>query len=554
MPSDSHRSGELDFNDGAHARARAAAASGLATFLLGDVTSFGRYVSSSTDARERQWRQFYYVQDTWRADAEADAQLRPARSTSSTRRPSTRPGNGGWLDLDTGEIRVGGVGDIDLAGNVENKINWAPRLGATYQINEKTVIRAGYGRSYDIGVFGSTFGHSVTQNLPVLARPGAERAEQLRRACSTWRRARRRRSSRTVPRERPLPAARTASSRARCPTQQRLPDVDACNVTVQRQLTTDDLRRDRATSATRARTCFTGDGPAVNVNQPTHRGLRHVPTTSAGRSSTAPTVERLRRRLRLDAGHRLLLQLRRKPLRLAAGKLTKRFAERLLAARALHAAERARTTTATTSSSTATSNYGPADWDRTHIFVLAATASCRSARASGPDRRRTGVDACRRLAVQRNATIQSGLPFNVGYRDAGQDRDTGPEPARTSIGDPTTGGGTQRPLVQRDADRLVRAARSARPAAGTFGDLERNALRGPGYWNVDASLFKRFRLGEQHEPRAPRRGVERLQPRQPRATPTPRSACPATTTPNAGRINSTALTATPIRSATSSSR
>ena len=29
---------------------------GLATFLLGDVTRFSRYVSTSTDARERQWR------------------------------------------------------------------------------------------------------------------------------------------------------------------------------------------------------------------------------------------------------------------------------------------------------------------------------------------------------------------------------------------------------------------------------------------------------------------------------------------------------------------
>ena len=78
-------------------------------------------------------------------------------------------GNGGWLDLNTGMIQVGGVGDIDLAGNVKNKINWAPRLGAAYQLNPKTVIRAGYGRSYDIGVFGSTFGHAVTQNLPVLS-------------------------------------------------------------------------------------------------------------------------------------------------------------------------------------------------------------------------------------------------------------------------------------------------------------------------------------------------------------------------------------------------
>ena len=62
-----------------------------------------------------------------------------------------------------------GVGGIGLNGDVENTLNWAPRLGVTYQIDERTVLRAGYGRSYDIGVFGSLFGHSVTQNLPVLS-------------------------------------------------------------------------------------------------------------------------------------------------------------------------------------------------------------------------------------------------------------------------------------------------------------------------------------------------------------------------------------------------
>jgi hypothetical protein len=30
---------------------------------------------------------------------------------------------------------------------------------------------------------------------------------------------------------------------------------------------------------------------------------------------------------------------------------------------------------------------------------------------------------------------------------------------------------------------------------GTFGNLPRNELRGPGFWNVDASLFKRFTMG-----------------------------------------------------------
>ena len=49
------------------------------------------------------------------------------------------------------------------------KKQFAPRLGVTYQLDDKTVIRAGYGRSFDTGVFGSIFGHTVTQNLPVLA-------------------------------------------------------------------------------------------------------------------------------------------------------------------------------------------------------------------------------------------------------------------------------------------------------------------------------------------------------------------------------------------------
>jgi hypothetical protein len=42
-------------------------------------------------------------------------------------------------------------------------------VGASYQLEPKTVVRAGYGHSYDVGVFGVSFGHNVTQNLPVLA-------------------------------------------------------------------------------------------------------------------------------------------------------------------------------------------------------------------------------------------------------------------------------------------------------------------------------------------------------------------------------------------------
>ena len=67
VPSDKHRSGELTFSSATAPRSTAAGGMGLATFLLGDVTGFRRYVSPNTNARERQWRHFYYAQDTWRA-------------------------------------------------------------------------------------------------------------------------------------------------------------------------------------------------------------------------------------------------------------------------------------------------------------------------------------------------------------------------------------------------------------------------------------------------------------------------------------------------------
>ena len=81
-----------------------------------------------------------------------------------------KPGEGSLLSLETGELLVGNVGDVDNKFNVKPTYRAiAPRLGIAYQWSDKTVIRAGYGRSFDIGVFGSIFGHAVTQNLPVLA-------------------------------------------------------------------------------------------------------------------------------------------------------------------------------------------------------------------------------------------------------------------------------------------------------------------------------------------------------------------------------------------------
>ena len=173
VPSDSHRAGELYFNGNYTGEVTSPGASpvdglGLATFLLGGTSSFDRYVSSSINAQERQKRFFYYGQDEWRVTPKLTATL-GVRWEMVFPETVNAAGNGSTLDLQNGLMYVFGVGGVSNHG-IQN-MNWhefAPRLGVAYQVDKKTVVRAGYGWSYNLGTFGSTFGHNVTQNPPVL--------------------------------------------------------------------------------------------------------------------------------------------------------------------------------------------------------------------------------------------------------------------------------------------------------------------------------------------------------------------------------------------------
>jgi len=54
------------------------------------------------------------------------------------------------IDLDTLEVILGGVGgNPDSVGLSAAKDNFAPRLGAIYRLNDETVIRSGYGVTYN---------------------------------------------------------------------------------------------------------------------------------------------------------------------------------------------------------------------------------------------------------------------------------------------------------------------------------------------------------------------------------------------------------------------
>ena len=170
VASDRHRSGEMTFIAAGTAN-NAGGGSGLATFLLGNVSTMQRYVGGSFDdnLRERQNRWFFFGQDSWKVSRKLTLNY---GMRWDIYKPQTvnGVGKGGNIDLATGEVHTYGVGNRSLSGNVRNDYKlFAPRLGFAYQFDPKTVIRAGYGRGFSMGAFGSIFGHNVTQNLPVLA-------------------------------------------------------------------------------------------------------------------------------------------------------------------------------------------------------------------------------------------------------------------------------------------------------------------------------------------------------------------------------------------------
>jgi hypothetical protein len=536
VPSDRHRSGELNFENN---RTRGPEGGGLAlaSFMLGDVTRFTRYVSPTTDARERQWRHFYYAQDVWRPTPKLTLNY-GLRLDIINPQTLNEAGNGGFLDLRTGLINVAGVGDIGLNGNVENTLNWAPRLGVTYQLTEKTVLRAGYGRSFDIGVFGSLFGHSVTQNLPVLsvqelnAPQNFESVFNLAQGPPPP-------VFPDVPASGQFPLPNGVFARA-LPTKQRPPRVDAFNLTVQHQLT-DTVAVEAAYVGNRGHDVFAGDGPAINVNQPILTGFPNVPTDLRRPffAGNIPNGSGYTGAFGWTQGIDYFCNCATNAYDSLQAKLTKRFSQGY-SVQASYTLQEAEQAGADYFFFDPEMNRGPADWDRTHNFTLSLVAEL----PFGRERRYLADISPAMDAIvggwqfNTNTFIYSGLPFNVTYRDAGADRDTGGNNRPNLVGDPE--GPQTREQWFNTAPIGSPGSAFERPARGTFGNLPRNELRGPGYWRVDASLFKHFRLGAERSLEVRIEAVNALNHVN-LGNPDAEIGVPGNPNPSAGRITSTAF-------------
>lgn len=505
VPSDAHRAGELSFSKNGTASA-AVGGSGvaLATYLLGEVTTFARYVSTVDDAGERQKRWFFYGQDTWRVTPKLTVNY-GLRWEIYFPQTVTCDGCGGFVELSTGETRVAGIGGIGRDMDVENTYkNFAPRLGIAYQLNDKTVVRMGYGRSYDIGVFGSVFGHSVTQNLPVLGRQqlsGPVTGSSFEAAFDLA----------VGPTPLVFP---TVGSDGRFvtpdgvnpfiqPEKMRLGHVDSWNATVQYQLTPT-MTAEVAYVGNKGTHVFSDNSPDYNLNQPTNDGFLAGFTTNERRPFHSCTIaamtcyfgmpfgwsQDLRYHANDSSNHYHAFQT----------KVEKRFSQGYTFT-AHYTLSRNTNFDSNGYNFHRRQTFGVADFNRTHVFILSGLWELPFGQG-----KRWASDVSNVVnhiigGWQFNTVTNwsSGLPFSFSYASCGADIDTAAGPCRPNrIGSVNYGDRNQWFEIS-TVTGLANGQSSGpweRPAAGEFGDSERNEGRGPRYFNTDLSIFKNFPITE----------------------------------------------------------
>lgn len=140
---------------------------GMASFLLGRPDYFSR-VKFEDYTKERGWRTSLYWQDTWRINSRLTFNYGARYDFIGPVHPA-QPGGIANFDPNTGDILLGGLGDVSRSAGVSpDWNNIAPRGGLAFKLTDKTVIRSGFGRSYFASNYGGLF-YAMTNLFPITA-------------------------------------------------------------------------------------------------------------------------------------------------------------------------------------------------------------------------------------------------------------------------------------------------------------------------------------------------------------------------------------------------
>ncbi len=510
IPSDNNRTGEYNFSPEATSDGGAGGLD-FGSFLLGQVTSFARYVNnpdiaSANNAAERQKRWFFYGQDTWRATSKLTINFGLRWEIYFPESVNAKE-NGGFANIKdlngTGAIRVAGFGNIGLNGNVNNYYKaFAPRLGIAYQLTPKTVIRMGYGRSYDIGVFGSNFGHTVTQNLPVLLKQNVDATAFNPLAsgskvpvflldngpvAATFP---------AVPTNGIIPFSALGGQISGVhirPTGQVLPLVDSWNATVQHQLT-NTVTVEAAFVGSKGTHGFAGDGPNYDVN----------PVSMAGYGTALTQNERrpLFPQIPFDLGN-FYGNDASSSYKAFEAKIEKRFTNGLQFVSHYTFAH----ADGYDSNYYAISHpiaYGPVDFNRNHVFVFNTVYELpfgKGKKFMGNSGRALDY-AIGGWQVSNTTNWSSGLPWTPSFNECGPEEDVGICRPNKGKGTLKTGAGSLDPISHTItyftpvANIVTNPGVFTDPGFANLGNLGRNTYHGPAGFYSDLSVVKKFQVFE----------------------------------------------------------
>ena len=139
--------GDFTFSSGLTSRTTGTSANAFAAFLLGlpqtvsrtTVTQLGGY---------RLHQYFFFAQDRWQVNPKLTLNYGLRYEIYPYSLPAN-PGDQSRYDPATNQVLIAGYGPVDERLGVKTDFTrFAPRLGVAYRLDDKTVIRTGYGISY----------------------------------------------------------------------------------------------------------------------------------------------------------------------------------------------------------------------------------------------------------------------------------------------------------------------------------------------------------------------------------------------------------------------
>ena len=435
-----------------------------AAFLLG-LTSQVQKAIQWEEMNTREWRYGFHFGDRWQPHRNVTLDL----GVRYEYFPLVTRGNGRGverLDTSTMQVLLGGVGDVPInVGLKTGKTDFAPRLGVAWRLNDLTVVRSGYGLTYNPlpfarplrGAYPLTIHNTyvslnswqpfgtLQQGIPEFSGPGPDVGVT------------------------PLP--NTATMRTPDPDNVGRGYIQSWNAAFERELPFD-MSINAAYVGTRTTRGFANI--ELNVSPPGGGEQGRVFVAQFGRTASTTLFGGWNK----AQYHSLQLMLNR-PFKnglLLRGSYTL-----------------GKTLNMTDDDGTAgfdynapevfERNYAPAGFDRRHTFTLASTYQLPFGRGSSS----LLNELVRGWQLNGTVAAYTGTPFTVTASNTALDQ-RGNLQTADLVGEVKSGGevGADNPYYDPSAWANVTTQR--------YGNTGRNQFYGPGFWNLNMSVFRTFAL------------------------------------------------------------